>query len=260
MMGAILIIAPFPDFCVFKKDTVSGEHSNDQSLDAVAKALFDEVCADEGRDGQDEEVDPADALVFAVMIFGREGRIFTEHAMMLAQVAYGVMEELAGKRFDTAANPRRFMGRHAVPITRGFSIKSHLVIGIPAGMSDLSPEVMGAPRDAKTVGQSRRVAAPDVFNRFAQFRRDSFISVDPENPIPGGLRIGEFVLVLVAPKWPVEDLVRVTARDLDRAVCRVGIDNDDLVRPRNRFADRSDVGFFVIDDDSGGDSQFFFGF
>jgi hypothetical protein len=68
------------------------------------------------------------------------------------------------------------------------------------------------------------------------------------------------VLVLVAPKWTVEDLVRVAARDFDRAVGRVGIDNDDLVRPRNRFADRGDVGFFVMDDDSGGDSQFFFGF
>ena len=127
-------------------------------------------------------------------------------------------------------------------------------------MSDPSPEVLSAPRNAKTVGQSRRVAAPDVFNRFAQFRRDPFISVDPENPIPRGLRIREFVLVLVAPKWTVEDLVRVTARDFDRAVGRVGIDNDDLVRPRNRFADRVDVGFFVMDDDSGGDSQLFFGF
>src|SRR5215470_13701442 len=245
MMGAILIIAPFPDFCVFKEDTVSREHSDDQSLDAVAKALFDEVCADESRDGQDEEMDSADALVFTVMI--------------LAQIAYGVMEELAGKRFDTAANARRLVWRHAVPVTRVFSIKSHLVIGMPAGMSDPAPEVLGAPRDAKTVGQSRRVAAPDFFNRFAQFRRDSFICVDPENPIPGGLRIGEFVLVLVAPKWPVENLVRVTARDLDRTVGRVGIDNDDLVRPRNSFADRGDVGFFVMDDDSGGDSQFFFG-
>src|SRR5215468_3940915 len=214
MMGAILIIAPFPDFCVFKKDTVSREHSDDQSLDAVAKALFDEVCADEGRDRQDEEMDPADALDIIVVILSREGCIFTEHAMMFAQVAHGVMEELAGKRLNTAANARRFVRRHAVPMARVFSIKSHLVIGIPAGMSDPSPEVLSAPRNAKTVGQSRRVAAPDVFNRFAQFRRDPFISVDPENPIPRGLRIREFVLVLVAPKWPVEDLVRVTARDL----------------------------------------------
>src|SRR5215470_12290721 len=136
MMGAILIIAPFPDFCVFKEDTVSREHSDDQSLDAVAKALFDEVCADESRDGQDEEMDSADALVFTVMILSRESRIFTEHAMMLAQIAYGVMEELAGKRFDTAANARRLVWRHAVPVTRVFSIKSHLVIGMPAGMSD----------------------------------------------------------------------------------------------------------------------------
>src|SRR5262245_14227490 len=126
--------------------------------------------------------------------------------MMLAQVANGVMEALDGKCFDAAANSRRFVRRHAVPKTRGFSIKSHLIIGIPTGMSDPAPEVLSAPRDAKTVGQSRRVAAPDVFNRFAQFRRDSFIGVDPENPIPGSLRVGEFVLVLVAPTWLAEDL------------------------------------------------------
>src|SRR5262245_1599385 len=170
------------------------------------------------------------------------------------------MLNLTGNVSYTAANACRLVWRHAVPVTRVFSIKPHLVIGIPAGMSDPSPEVPGAPRDAKTVGQSRRGAALDVFNRFAQFRRDSLIGVDPENPIPGGLRIREFVLVLVAPKWTVEDLVRVPARDFDRAVGRVGIDNDDLVRPRNRFADRGDVSFFIMDDDSGGDSQFFFGF
>src|SRR5262245_4053006 len=124
--------------------------------------------------------------------------------MMLAQIAHGVMEELAGERFDAATNASSLVWRHAVPVTHVFSIKSHLIIGIPAGVSDPSPEVLGAPRDAKTVGQGRRVAALDVFNRFAQLRRDSFIGVDPENPIPGGLRIREFVLVLVAPKWAVE--------------------------------------------------------
>jgi hypothetical protein len=67
------------------------------------------------------------------------------------------------------------------------------------------------------------------------------------------LRVGEFVLVLVAAKRVIEDLVRVAARDLDCAVLRIGINDDDLIRPGHGFAHGGDVLFFVADDDGCGD-------
>src|SRR5262245_29343067 len=142
----------FPDFCVFEEDTVSRKHCNDQSRDAVAKALFDQVGANKRGNGQGEEVDPPSALFVFAMIFGCERGVFIKNSMMFAQIAFGVMKEFAGKGLDPATNARRLVRRYAVPITRIFPIESHLIIGIPPGMSNPTSEVLRAPCDPITIG------------------------------------------------------------------------------------------------------------
>src|SRR5262245_45462923 len=176
-----------PDFCVFEEDTVSGKHCNDQSRETIAEALFDKVGANKRCNGQSEEIEPARSLIVFHMIRGSESRVFIEHAMMLAQIAFGVMEEFAGKHLDPAANTCRLVWCNSIPITRGFPIKPHLIIRIPPGMFDPASEVLRAPGDAKAIRQSCGITVLQLVNRFAQFRSDSLICIDPEDPIPGGL-------------------------------------------------------------------------
>src|SRR5262245_29600351 len=174
---------------------------------------------------------------------------------MFAQITFGVVQEFAGQGFDRSFHSRGLVWRHAVPVARRFAVEPHLVVWIPAGMPDPTAQVFGAARDVEPVGQHGRIAPAQFFNRFAQFGRYALVGVNPEDPIAGRLRVGEFVFVLVAAKRMVEYLVRVAARDLDCAVVGIGIDDDDLVRPGHGFAHGGDVFFFVADDDGGGDFQ-----
>lgn len=57
------------------------------------------------------------------------------------------------------------------------------------------------------------------------------------------------MLVLVASKRMIEDLVGVAARDLNRAVGRIGVNDDNLISPGYGLADFGDVDLFVVDVD-----------
>lgn len=63
------------------------------------------------------------------------------------------------------------------------------------------------------------------------------------------------MLVLVAAKRVIEDFAGVAARDLNRAVGRIGINDDDLISPGYGLADFGDVDLFVVDVDLYGNFQ-----
>src|SRR5262249_31363390 len=101
---------------------------------------------------QYEEINRADAPVLLVVVFGGQRRVFVEHTMMFAQIAFGVMQKIAGKRLDPASYTGGFVRRDAVPVARRFAVEPHLVIGIPAGMADPAAQIARAARDAEAVG------------------------------------------------------------------------------------------------------------
>ena len=102
--------------------------------------------------------------------------------------------------------------------------------------------------DIVAIGEVGVGQIPQPLDRIPQFRRDTFVGVDPEYPIARRLRIGELMFVLITLKFAVKYLIRERPGQLHRPVRRVRIHDHDLIRPRNTLANMCDIRLFITHD------------
>src|SRR5438105_7527585 len=106
-----------------------------------------------------------------------------DNAVMFAKIAFCVMKQGTVKSFYPSFYPGGLMRSNAVPVTLRFSIKPHLMIGIPAAVLDPAAGIPGSPGDPKSVGKVCLLHRPKLFDRFPQLRCDALVGIYPEDPV-----------------------------------------------------------------------------
>ena len=119
-------------------------------------------------------------------------------------------------------------------------------------MLDPAPEVESASRHS----EPGRLGLPTLLqfgNLLREFWRHTFVGVEIEDPVVASLLGGVVLLRCVTRPGSNEDAISELASDLNRAIRTFGIDDDDLIRPRQRLQRVGDVVLFVVGDDGRSD-------
>jgi len=120
----------------------------------------------------------------------------------------------------------------------------HYPIWPPATVFHIPSTVIRPPRHGIGVKADRHLN--NAFDLSLQIIRDSFICIDGEYPVFGGIFQG--AIFLGPESWPVRfiHLVRIFAANCNRLIGAAGIQDDDFVCPGNRCKTFTDGGFFVF--------------
>src|SRR3970282_167440 len=106
----------------------------------------------------------------------------------LFQASLRIVEQFPGNDLDGPVHLGLLVWRITAPLGGAPVVESRLVIGIPSTMSDPTTHEASAAGNPVT-GRLRSFPA-NFLNRGAQFRGDALVSVQNEEPIMAGQRIG----------------------------------------------------------------------
>ena len=107
---------------------------------------------------------------------------------------------------------------------------------------------MDEPRNVEPV-DPRRVVGELVLDFRTQLGRDTLVGVEIQHPFETCLIERELLLLAVTGPIADEDAVGELAHDVEGAVVRARIDDDDLVAPRHALEAGSNVVLFVVTND-----------
>src|SRR5262249_8851283 len=161
------------------------------------------------------------------------------------------MKNITAEPFNSPVRFKSLVHVIALPACTSSIIKPQLVIGPPTRVFDPTPLIKREPRHLERRG-FRLSAALELFHFARQLRRNAFICVQAEDPVVRSLMSGKVLLSRITRPRPDKDVIGEGASDLDCAIGALGIHDDYLVGPRQRFESCGNVVLFVESNDCRG--------
>ena len=171
----------------------------------------------------------------------------------VGRVAIAPVDERPLEAADAARDRDRLVDGALAEPRKASSKEPELPVGPETAVADPPPpEDVAAGRAVAVVWPVRRQHATD---RVAKVGRHLLVGVEGQKPVAAGLRETEILLRGKAGPGPHDHSVRELPGDLHGLVLRLGVDHDQLVRPRHALQARAQPLLLVQRDDDDGQAR-----
>lgn len=243
----------------------------EQALAPVEKSETKKIVVNERCRGSQHDVNHAETDgTLCGDHFCSERRVTVHVAKVVGEGWVAAMNYVGPYRENDALDFQRFMDGTLLESSKTSSKEPQLRVWPKTAMLDPSTEEMISSMKTKTIecsgiGLLAAIAIEyvEIFidrkasRRFGQFTAEFLVRIQTQNPVAGRFVDGRVFLCRKSLPFFDEDFRAKRLRDLDGAVGRAGIDDDDLAFA---FGDEwlharesaSNVGFFVMRDDDDG--------
>src|SRR5262249_22156412 len=111
-----------------------------------------------------------------------------------------------------------------------------------------APQIVDESRDVEAIDSGRAVSE-FLLNFGTKLRRHALVGVEVQHPPQPRLLERELLLLAISRPVSDEHALRELPHDVERAVRRVRVDDDDLVAPRDALEAGADVVLLVVAND-----------